>query len=299
MSLPFDSVSCSQLPDEARCGECGWKCDCYLCKADAQRQWGECQCSCRFWVVTCFAVLLGFFIVFYVAAVMRRVLLYAMASVAVISSAALSAVSASTQHCGWPAFLSIALVFAFPCAYSCCFQFVNRANSGGSAGGGQAGSRSREAEVEAKHSNSVLILFPGGEVQLGVMTQTNEDKEGGVVEEKKKRRRRGLITATSAVLDRSTPGWWESRNERDGGSSNNVVSRNGHGQEMPAGTSTSWVCAHKSWDVKNATHTSTRRMVLKRWHTGYKCNPPILWVTGENKNKCYSLMHHPWHIGVW
>lgn len=226
MSLPFDSVSCSKLPDEA-CGECGWKCDCYVCKADAQQQWNECQCSCRFWVVTCFAVLLGFFIVFYIAAVMRRVLLYGMASVAVLASAGLSAVSASSEYCGWPAFLSIALVFAFPCAYSCCFKCVNRPGSGVSGGG--RGPRGREEQqVEAKTSNSVLIVFPGGEVQLGVMTQNSDEGGKGEV---KKNPRKGLVSASSALIERTIQGSRAWGNEVNGSSSsnnnNNTINDNG------------------------------------------------------------------------
>ncbi|GMH43082.1 hypothetical protein BSKO_11004 [Bryopsis sp. KO-2023] len=184
MAFRLDSFSCARLPDDDKCSNgCGWKCDCYACSGNSDSTWEECQCSCRFWVVVCFIVLIGFFVVFYVATIFRRVLLYSMASGAVIVAGALSALSAVTDECGWPAFFSISLVFAFPCAYSCCWQCQQHRSNARDAGRGSPG-------AEAKPSNAVVMLFPGGEVQLGVMTDEPKVEQTPQKKTRRKNQRR-------------------------------------------------------------------------------------------------------------
>lgn len=167
MALPFNSISCNQMPNEEECGGCGWKCHCYVCSEDANSTWNDCQCSCRFWVLACFSVLLVFFVVFYVAAVFRRVLLYTMSTGAVILAGGLSILSAVSDHCGWPAYASITLVFAFPCAYSCMWQCTQQYEQLGS----RVDASVRENAPEGKQSSAVVMVFPGGEIQLGMSVE--------------------------------------------------------------------------------------------------------------------------------
>lgn len=144
---------------------------------------------------------------FYVAAVMRRALLYTMSSGAVLASAALSAVSVTTENCGWPAFLSVALVFAFPCAYSCCWQCNEQRNLRRSSEG-EAARGNGASGGEAKMSNAVVMVFPGGEVQLGITTEEElEGKEGGRGKKKrKKKQQRSLSTASVELGDLQSGG---------------------------------------------------------------------------------------------
>jgi len=133
-------------------------------------------------VVVCFVVLVGFFVVFYIATVFRRTLLYSMAAAAVAVAAALSALAAGTDECGWPAFFSISLVFAFPCLYSCCWQCQahrrrardGRARSGNRSQGDSArGADGHQDSAQlSKYAATVVMVLPDGDVMLGV-----EDEE--------------------------------------------------------------------------------------------------------------------------
>eukprot|EP00803_Ostreobium_quekettii_P009679 evm.model.scf_3034.1 EVM.evm.TU.scf_3034.1 scf_3034:1708-2361(-) len=188
MALPFDTVACSRLDDGGACGGCGWKCGCFECAGShGARRWQECQCPCRFWVVICFVVLAGFFVVFYVATVFRKTLLYGMASVMVAIAAALSALAAGTDECGWPAFFSISLVFAFPCLYSCCWQFQARRRrragverfSPAPTGTDPAQGDVREAHPGGARKDqgaTVVMVFPDGDVMLGLEERKDDGK---------------------------------------------------------------------------------------------------------------------------
>lgn len=191
MALPFDTVSCARIGSDVRCSGCSWKCSCYECTgASSARQWAECQCPCRFWVVVCFVVLVGFFVVFYIATVFRRTLLYSMAAAAVAVAAALSALAAGTDECGWPAFFSISLVFAFPCLYSCCWQCQahrrrarerDARDGNGAPGSIAASSDARAASVSfAKQGSTVVMVLPDGDVMLGFEDEdSTEHGDGG------------------------------------------------------------------------------------------------------------------------
>ena len=145
-------------------------------------------------------VLVGFSVVFYIATVFRRTLLYSMASAAVAIAAGLSALAAGTDQCGWPAFFSISLVFAFPCVYSCCWQFQahrqrardpgghNSRRSARDSGGGAPGNRAGGLGAHDKHGGAtVVIVFPNGDVMLGV----EEDDGGGDGDKVRKKKEKG------------------------------------------------------------------------------------------------------------
>lgn len=131
-------------------------------------------------------VLVGFSVVFYIATVFRRTLLYSMASAAVAIAAGLSALAAGTDQCGWPAFFSISMVFVFPCFYSCCWQFQAHRRRGRERDGNSAsrstrnhgrwplGGCARGTDPLDKHGATVVIVFPDGDVMLGV-----EEEDGG------------------------------------------------------------------------------------------------------------------------
>lgn len=197
--------SCSSLPEDSllQCDNCGWKCDCQVCSlASSYTNRLRCRCRCRTQVVFCSLVLLGFFVVFLVSLRFRRTLVAAMATLAMALVVAFGVVAAVTDECNWPAFLSASLVFVFPCAYSYARKIdwpssrnrsqVRTATAVGSltavgeptAGGppGRASNQSHEgARVRLgtlKPAGAVLMLFPGGDVMLGVENQDEQRMSG-------------------------------------------------------------------------------------------------------------------------
>lgn len=181
MAYRFGEEACNHVEDDSLdlCGDCGWKCECHLCSytSAAYVRWPKCMCPCRFRVVLCFVVLLGFFVVFLISLGFRRALLNGMAVLAMATSGMLSAVAATTDDCGWPAFLSISLVFMFPCAYSFVWQMHSRrshnrdpltsATDGATSNVGPGGGDGAGFGF-LKPAEAVVMLFPGGETMLGM-----------------------------------------------------------------------------------------------------------------------------------
>lgn len=166
---------------------CEWKCSCIACSTNSRPEEFDCQCTCRFWIVVCAVVVLGFAVLFLSAVAYRKTILYLLSSGAVFFSGSLLTLAIITENCIWPAFFSIMLVFAFPCFYSCCWNRQLRRNEliqghAPSVAPPETTTAPSTSRTENKPTSAVVMLFPDGGMQLGVQememvqqTPSNED----------------------------------------------------------------------------------------------------------------------------
>ena len=176
MAFTFSRATrCRTAEDDGECTDCGWKCHCIACSTNGGPEEFECQCSCRFWIVVCCVVVFGFFALFLSAVAYKRTILYLLSSGAVFYSGSLTALTLVTDNCVWPAFFSITMVFAFPCFYSCCWNYQTRRNESalqrppdGTTTSAPPAQSSVPRTPEHKPTSTVVMLFPDGDMQLGV-----------------------------------------------------------------------------------------------------------------------------------
>eukprot|EP00210_Caulerpa_lentillifera_P009487 g9047.t1 len=112
-----------------------------------------------------------------------------MSFLAVLMAVSFSSLSILTDGCVWPAFFAVTLVFAFPCFYSCCWNYHSRRAVPAIPNGLTMASIAEEDEnylERDKPAPAVVIQSPGGEFQIGMeikMEKTNGENEGGITGE--------------------------------------------------------------------------------------------------------------------
>ena len=172
MGLSLSRTTHCRTPDDnEECTTCGWKCRCIYCESDRYPdEYVDCHCTCRFWIVVCSIVCIGFCLLFASALFHRRTVLSFLSSGAVFYSGTLLALTVIADHCVWPAFFSITMVFAFPCFYSCCWSQQSQTSNDPQVRSAAEPTSSTNAVSRPtnKPTSSVIMLFPDGDMQLGV-----------------------------------------------------------------------------------------------------------------------------------
>lgn len=169
-------TTCERLPEDDECDGCGWKCDCVRCITNGNESF-DCHCVCRFWIVVCFVVALGFMAVFFTSMLYKRRMLGVISSVAFLLAASFSTLAILTDDCLWPAFFSITLVFVFPCFYSCCWNYHSRRSEAPVPAGSNPPVVAEEEEGEPERGKAppaVFIQSPDGEFQIGMEVEMEE-----------------------------------------------------------------------------------------------------------------------------
>lgn len=161
---------CHDVENEL-CNDCGWKCSCLECSHGSQANQHACYCYCRFWIVICGMVLLGFIMVFTSAVAHRKTVLYLLSTGAIVFTGSLFATALVSEYCVWPTFFSIMTVLVFPCFYSCCWRhYAIRGDLPTIRTTGATRTRSsiQNRETRNKESGAVVMILPDGDIKIGV-----------------------------------------------------------------------------------------------------------------------------------
>jgi len=178
MSASFNGrTTCERLPNDELCEGCGWKCDCVRCTTNDSGGSIDCQCVCRFWIVVCFVVALGFMAVFFTSILYKRRMLCVISSIAFLLAGSFSTLAILTDDCLWPAFFSVTLIFVFPCFYSCCRSYHSRRREAPVVARLDPVIVAEEEEGESETDKlppAVFIQSPDGEFQIGMEVEMEE-----------------------------------------------------------------------------------------------------------------------------